>query len=72
MHNSSKYTTMIHAQLFQCPFNNCKSINFLADDIISVLNRIFPFKQNPSQSIIDVSGKKFALLIPSRIFQTYA
>ena len=26
-HNSSKYTTMIHAQLFQCPFNNSKSIS---------------------------------------------
>ena len=27
VHNSSKYTTMIHAQLFQCPFNNSKSIS---------------------------------------------
>ena len=35
VHNSSKYTTMIHAQLFQCPFNNSCS-PFLADDIISV------------------------------------
>ena len=26
VHNSSKYTTMIHAQLFQRPFNNSKSI----------------------------------------------
>ena len=26
-HNSSKYTTMIHAQLFQCPLNNSKSIS---------------------------------------------
>ena len=27
VHNSSKYTTMIHAQLFQCPFNNSKYIS---------------------------------------------
>ena len=26
VHNSCKYTTMIHAQLFQRPFNNSKSI----------------------------------------------
>ena len=25
--NSSKYTTMMHTQLFQCPFNNSKSIS---------------------------------------------
>ena len=25
--NSSKYTTMVHTQLFQCPFNNSKSIS---------------------------------------------
>ena len=27
VHNSCKYTTMIHAQLFQRPFNNSKSIS---------------------------------------------
>ena len=27
VHNSSKCTTMIQAQLFQCPFNNSKSIS---------------------------------------------
>ena len=28
VHNLSKYTTMIHAQLFQRPFNNSKSIPY--------------------------------------------
>ena len=28
VHNLSKYTTMIHTQLFQCPFNISKSISW--------------------------------------------
>ena len=38
--------------------------------ILSVF-RIFPFYTKPI-SLIDVSGKKYALLVPSKIFQTYA
>ena len=38
--NSSKYTTMIHVQLFQRPVNNSKSIfcsQLVEDDIVNVL-----------------------------------
>ena len=35
VYNSSKYTTMIHAQLFQRPLNNSKSIS--SNDIVSVM-----------------------------------
>ena len=45
MHNSPKYTTMIHAQLFQHPFNNIL-VHFL-QMILSVFFRIFPFIENP-------------------------
>ena len=56
VHNSSKYTTMIHAQLFQRPLN-------ILGKILSVLFRIFPFIQNTSSAGYSfVSGKMYALI----------
>ena len=59
MHSSSKYTTMIHAQLFQCPFNNSKSISCR-----------WHYQCYLYKTHLYNWEKKFTLLVSSRIFQT--
>ena len=60
MHSSPKYTTMIHAQLFQNPFNN-NLVHFL-QMILSVFFRIFPFIENPHMAGYTLmSGKNVCL-----------
>ena len=68
VHNSSKYTTMIHVQLFQRPFNNSRSIPCRWHCQCS-LEYFHLYKTH----LLLCREKMYALLVPSRIVcQTYA
>ena len=67
VHNSSKYTTMIHAQLFQCPFDYSKSIScrWYCQCSLEYLHYTNPISMMCRE-------KMYALPVPSRIRHTYA
>ena len=68
VHNSSKYTTMIHVQLFQRPFNNSKSIPCRWHCQCSL-----EYFHLCKTHLLLCREKMYALLVPSRIVcQTYA
>ena len=71
VHNSSKYTTMIHAQLFQRPFNNSKSIPCRWYCQCS-LEYFHLYKSHLRLATLLCREKMYPLLVPSRICQTYA
>ena len=68
VHNSSKYTTMIHAQLFQRPFNNFKSIPCRCYQCC--LEYFHLYKTHLRLATLLCREKMYALLVPSRICQT--
>ena len=70
LHNSSKYTTMIHAQLFQRPFNNFKSIPCRCYQCC--LEYFHLYKTHLRLATLLCWEKMYALLVPSRICQIYA
>ena len=76
LHNSSKYTTMIHAQLFQRPFNNFKSIPCRCYQCCLEYFHLYKTHLQLGRLLYGVSRKNvaemYALLVPSKICQTYA
>ena len=72
VHNSSKYTAVIHAQLFQSPFNNSKSIIPCRWYCQCSLEYFHLYKTHLRLAILLCREKMYPLLVPSRICQTYA
>ena len=71
VYNSSEYTKMIHAQLFQRPLNNFKSIS-CKWYCQCYLEYFHVYKTHLRLANLLCWEKMYALLVPSRIFQTYA
>ena len=70
VHNSSKYTAVIHAQLFQSPFNNSKSIIPCRWYCQCSLEYFHLYKTHLRLATLLCREKMYPLLVPSRICQT--